>query len=54
MRLKISSRILKMVVFGQDQAIESLATAIKLSRAGLNDGEKPIGSFLFLRPYRRR
>ncbi|MDG1027038.1 MAG: ATP-dependent Clp protease ATP-binding subunit ClpA [Gammaproteobacteria bacterium] len=41
---------LKMVVFGQDHAIESLATAIKLSRAGLNDGEKPIGSFLFSGP----
>lgn len=41
---------LKMVVFGQDQAIESLTTAIKLSRAGLNDGEKPIGSFLFSGP----
>tara|TARA_B100001029_G_C15055357_1_gene453918 strand:- start:488 stop:2791 length:2304 start_codon:yes stop_codon:yes gene_type:complete len=41
---------LKMVVFGQDEAIESLATAIKLSRAGLNEGEKPIGSFLFAGP----
>ena len=41
---------LKMVVFGQDKAIESLATAIKLSRAGLNDSEKPIGSFLFSGP----
>ncbi len=41
---------LKMVVFGQDRAIESLATAIKLSRAGLNEGEKPIGSFLFSGP----
>ncbi len=41
---------LKMVVFGQDQAIDSLTTAIKLSRAGLNDGEKPIGSFLFAGP----
>ncbi len=41
---------LKMVVFGQDKAIESLTTAIKLSRAGLNDGEKPIGSFLFAGP----
>ncbi|GJM12980.1 MAG: ATP-dependent Clp protease ATP-binding subunit ClpA [Pseudohongiella sp.] len=41
---------LKMVVFGQDKAIDSLATAIKLSRAGLNDGEKPIGSFLFSGP----
>ena len=41
---------LKMVVFGQDEAIESLTTAIKLSRAGLNEGEKPIGSFLFAGP----
>lgn len=41
---------LKMVVFGQNAAIETLATAIKLSRAGLNDVEKPIGSFLFSGP----
>lgn len=41
---------LKMVVFGQDEAIDSLATAIKLSRAGLNETEKPIGSFLFAGP----
>ena len=41
---------LKMVVFGQDKAIDSLTTAIKLSRAGLNDSEKPIGSFLFSGP----
>ncbi|PCI76162.1 MAG: ATP-dependent Clp protease ATP-binding subunit ClpA [SAR86 cluster bacterium] len=41
---------LKMVVFGQDRAINSLTTAIKLSRAGLNDDEKPIGSFLFSGP----
>ena len=41
---------LKMVVFGQDKAIDSMTTAIKLSRAGLNDGEKPIGSFLFSGP----
>ena len=41
---------LKMVVFGQDEAIESLTTAIKLSRAGLNEGETPIGSFLFAGP----
>ncbi len=41
---------LKMVVFGQDQAIDSLATAIKLSRAGLNEGEKPIGCFMFAGP----
>ena len=41
---------LKMVVFGQDEAIESLTSAIKLSRAGLKSGEKPIGSFLFAGP----
>jgi ATP-dependent Clp protease ATP-binding subunit ClpA len=41
---------LKMVVFGQDPAIASLSTAIKLSRAGLSEGEKPIGSFLFSGP----
>ncbi len=41
---------LKMLVFGQDEAISSLATAIKLSRAGLNSVEKPIGSFLFSGP----
>jgi len=41
---------LKMVVFGQDKAIDTLSTAIKLSRAGLNEGEKPIGSFLFSGP----
>ncbi len=41
---------LKMVVFGQDNAIDTLTTAIKLSRAGLNAAEKPIGSFLFAGP----
>ena len=41
---------LKMAVFGQDDAIEQLASAIKLSRAGLKSGEKPIGSFLFAGP----
>ncbi len=41
---------LKMVVFGQDQAIETLASAIKLSRAGLKEPQKPIGSFLFAGP----
>jgi len=41
---------LQMVVFGQDPAIASLSTAIKLSRAGLNESEKPIGSFLFSGP----
>ena len=41
---------LRMVVFGQDQAINALSTAIKLSRAGLGAEEKPIGSFLFAGP----
>lgn len=41
---------LQMVVFGQDEAISSLATAIKLARAGLKPAEKPIGSFLFAGP----
>ncbi len=43
-------RNLKMVVFGQDDAITSLSTAIKLSRAGLKAPEKPVGSFLFSGP----
>lgn len=41
---------LKMVVFGQDKAIETLSSAIKLSRAGLKEPKKPIGSFLFSGP----
>ena len=41
---------LKMAVFGQNEAIEQLASAIKLSRAGLKSGDKPIGSFLFAGP----
>jgi ATP-dependent Clp protease ATP-binding subunit ClpA len=41
---------LKRVVFGQDKAIEVLSSAMKLSRAGLRDLEKPIGSFLFSGP----
>ncbi len=41
---------MKMMVFGQDDAINSLANAIKLSRAGLKAPEKPIGSFLFAGP----
>lgn len=43
-------RNLKMVVFGQNQAIENLSTAIKMSRAGLAQGDKPIGCFLFSGP----
>lgn len=41
---------LKGVIYGQDSAIEALASAIKLSRSGLREGEKPIGSFLFAGP----
>jgi ATP-dependent Clp protease ATP-binding subunit ClpA len=41
---------LQMVVFGQNDAISSLATSIKLARAGLRGGEKPIGSFLLAGP----
>ncbi len=41
---------LKMLVFGQDEAIAELASAIKLSRAGLRDSSKTIGSFLFAGP----
>jgi len=48
--LKNLERNLKLVIFGQDQAIDSLATAIKLSRAGLGHEDKPIGSFLFAGP----
>ncbi len=41
---------LKRVIFGQDQAIEQITTAIKLSRAGLGSPEKPTGNFLFAGP----
>ena len=41
---------LKRVVFGQDDAIEALSSAIKLARAGLREPEKPIGSYLFTGP----
>ena len=41
---------LKRVVFGQDDAIQALASAIKLSRAGLREPEKPIGNYLFSGP----
>jgi len=48
--LKNLERNLKLVIFGQDEAIDSLSTAIKLSRAGLGNEDKPIGSFLFAGP----
>ncbi|ALM54558.1 ATP-dependent Clp protease ATP-binding subunit ClpA [Halomonas huangheensis] len=43
-------RDLKMLVFGQDEAIDGLGAAIKLSRAGLKAPDKPVGSFLFAGP----
>ena len=48
--LRDLEQTLKRVVFGQDAAIEALASAIKLSRAGLREPEKPIGSYLFAGP----
>ena len=48
--LRTLERDLKLVVFGQDDAITTLATSIKLSRSGLSDVEKPIGSYLFAGP----
>ncbi|WP_441003335.1 ATP-dependent Clp protease ATP-binding subunit ClpA [Pseudocolwellia agarivorans] len=48
--LKTLDRNLKMVVFGQDHAIDELTSVIRLSRAGLGNEEKPIGSFLFAGP----
>ena len=48
--LKNLSDNLKRVVFGQDDPIDKLVTAIKMSRAGLTSPEKPIGSFLFAGP----
>src|SRR5690606_36102023 len=41
---------LKKVIYGQDHAIEQLASVIKLQRSGLGHGERPIGSFLFAGP----
>jgi len=48
--LKNLERDLKTMVFGQDAAIEALSAAIKLSRAGLRDAQKPIGSYMFAGP----
>jgi ATP-dependent Clp protease ATP-binding subunit ClpA len=48
--LKTLDRDLKAVVFGQDKAIDSLASAIKMARSGLGSANKPIGSFLFSGP----
>jgi ATP-dependent Clp protease ATP-binding subunit ClpA len=48
--LKTLERDLKAVVFGQDKAIETLASAVKMARSGLGQNNKPIGSFLFSGP----
>ncbi len=48
--LRNLERDLKLTVFGQDESINALATAIKMSRSGLGEEEKPIGSFLFAGP----
>jgi ATP-dependent Clp protease ATP-binding subunit ClpA len=48
--LKTLDRDLKAVVFGQNKAIDTLATAIKMSRSGLGNPQKPIGNFLFSGP----
>ena len=48
--LKSLVRDLKMMIFGQDHAIEQLGASIKLARAGLREPEKPVGNFLFAGP----
>ncbi|MDD2892676.1 MAG: ATP-dependent Clp protease ATP-binding subunit ClpA [Halothiobacillaceae bacterium] len=48
--LRNLERNLRMVVYGQDTAVEQLATSIKLARSGLRPADKPIGSFLFAGP----
>jgi len=49
-KLKSLERDLRNVVFGQDKALDMLASAVKMSRSGLGKGDKPIGSFLFSGP----
>ena len=48
--LRTLERDLKLTIFGQDRAIEALGSAIKMSRSGLREEEKPIGAFLFAGP----
>ena len=48
--LRNLERNLKLVIYGQDKAIDSLAAAIKMARSGLGDQRKPVGSFLFAGP----
>ena len=49
-KLQTLERDLKSVVFGQDKALEVLASSVKMARSGLGKGDKPIGSFLFSGP----
>lgn len=48
--LRTLERDLKLMIYGQDEAIATLSTAIKLSRAGLGQEQRPVGSFLFAGP----
>lgn len=48
--LKTLERDLKAVVFGQNKAIETLTSAVKMARSGIGQGDKPVGSFLFSGP----
>src|SRR5699024_10035033 len=48
--LRTLERDLKLVIFGQDEAVQQLAGAIKMARSGLDDSDKPIGSFLLAGP----
>jgi ATP-dependent Clp protease ATP-binding subunit ClpA len=48
--LKNLERNLKLVIYGQDSAVDTLASSIKMSRSGLGDQRKPVGSFLFAGP----
>lgn len=49
-QLRNLDRDLRLVIFGQDKAIDALSSAIKMARSGLRDAEKPVGSFLFAGP----
>ncbi len=49
-QLRNLERDLKLVIFGQDNAVEALASAIKMARSGLREPEKPVGAFLFAGP----
>src|SRR5690606_29081792 len=48
--LRSLDRNLKLTIFGQDRAIDALSSAIKMSRSGLTEDTRPIGSFLFAGP----